>query len=535
MLPWAGVETDCGHLGVNSRDDYKDVGMGAFPLCSWLLTASGLLTLLLAGHAAFQPRQLMGRWFALLMLAASCYSLGYALELQAADLAEVKQWLRVQYLGIAFIPALICILALLYTHNFPSRRVLTVLFGLSLTTLVLQVTNDQHGLFYASMSLQPVAGLTITRLVFGPWYYVHILYLNASLLLSTGLFLRSWYRAPPYHRHQALIILAGSLAPWLCYLIYLGGLSPAHIDLSPFGFALTGPLYAIGLFRYRFVDLLPIARERVFDAIDEAVLVMDLDDRLVDFNQAASRIFTMLSASCIGQPYLSVLGPGAQILKRLTERDTPLTVQLGEPLRRFEGSSYPIAPRAHQPLGWALLLRDISERSRLLEELHRLAHQDALTGVANRRQLLLLAEQALERALRDQRPLSLIMLDVDGFKQLNDSQGHLAGDALLLQLSRLIAGRLRQSDVFGRYGGDEFMIFLPETDTDQALQLAGELRQRVEQELVVTLSLGVASRGENTIQLQQLIQQADQALYRAKEAGRNRVGVIPANECRSPV
>ena len=107
------------------------------------------------------------------------------------------------------------------------------------------------------------------------------------------------------------------------------------------------------------------------------------------------------------------------------------------------------------------------------------------------------------------------MLDVDGFKQLNDSQGHLAGDALLLQLSRLIAGRLRQSDVFGRYGGDEFMIFLPETDTDQALQLAGELRQRVEQELVVTLSLGVASRGENTIQLQQLIQQADQALYRA--------------------
>lgn len=187
-------------------------------------------------------------------------------------------------------------------------------------------------------------------------------------------------------------------------------------------------------------------------------------------------------------------------------------------------------PNGHSKV--VLVVNEISERVRLYREIQRLANQDPLTSSFNRRHFLTLAEQELQRAIRYRRPLSLIFLDIDHFKKFNDQYGHQVGDQLLCALVNLCKGYLRSIDIFGRYGGEEFLVLLPETGTDGALQAAERLRIEInhltikttEGKLSITVSMGTASLDSNFDQTQTLdvlIKRADQALYMAKSAGRN--------------
>jgi len=176
--------------------------------------------------------------------------------------------------------------------------------------------------------------------------------------------------------------------------------------------------------------------------------------------------------------------------------------------------------------------------SRYQHKLSALATLDSLTGLPNRRGFDLLAAQALQEAARDTRPLSALMLDLDRFKQLNDTYGHLAGDEVLKGFAKVLQGCLRQSDMICRWGGEEFIVLLKDTDSVDAAQIAEKIRQRTErqmfhyqgQSLQVTTSVGQTGVQKND-HLQSLISRADQALYRAKQSGRNRVCSEQAKSC----
>ncbi len=165
------------------------------------------------------------------------------------------------------------------------------------------------------------------------------------------------------------------------------------------------------------------------------------------------------------------------------------------------------------------------------EVIYRLTPVDGLTQVFNRRYFVETLEREIGRALRYRRDLSLIMFDIDRFKGVNDSFGHLAGDHVLKHLASVIKTRIRREDVLARYGGEEFAIVLPEIDGYNAMQFAEKIRKLVEQAefkfedavIPVTVSIGVASlRGEIEDALE-FIKEADTHLFAAKEAGRNRV------------
>jgi diguanylate cyclase (GGDEF)-like protein len=171
------------------------------------------------------------------------------------------------------------------------------------------------------------------------------------------------------------------------------------------------------------------------------------------------------------------------------------------------------------------------ERARLFQEVQSLALIDPLTGLQNRRSLFELGRVEFARSCRTYRPFSCLMLDIDHFKQLNDNYGHLTGDQVLQQVAECAKRSIREVDLIGRYGGEEFLIFLPETDLVTAQRVAERLRSSIEkmpmklsdQELHVTVSIGVSRKDENTLELETLIARADQALYVAKHRGRNRV------------
>ncbi len=165
------------------------------------------------------------------------------------------------------------------------------------------------------------------------------------------------------------------------------------------------------------------------------------------------------------------------------------------------------------------------------DEIYRLTTIDGLTQVFNRRYFEDTLDRELSRSRRYQRTLSLVMIDVDHFKKINDSWGHLAGDHVLKEVARLIGSRIRREDVLARYGGEEFALVLPEIDRKGATVMAEKARKLVEKQIFtfdevripVTISAGVASLEKKKDDGPELVRRADEKLYQAKKAGRNQV------------
>lgn len=165
------------------------------------------------------------------------------------------------------------------------------------------------------------------------------------------------------------------------------------------------------------------------------------------------------------------------------------------------------------------------------EALYSQAQLDKALQVYNKHYFLTRLEEELRRHRVIGAPLSLVMLDVDHFKRLNDTYGHLVGDAALVHLVSLVKGRIRDSDVFCRYGGEEFALILPQTPTQQALEVAEQLRalvanaplQHADKVINMTISLGISDAADLATVPEAMIQRADRALYHAKRTGRNRV------------
>lgn len=164
------------------------------------------------------------------------------------------------------------------------------------------------------------------------------------------------------------------------------------------------------------------------------------------------------------------------------------------------------------------------ENARLYEQTRLLALQDSLTGLANRRLMDIVLERSFAEAKRYGSPISAIMLDIDHFKKYNDAHGHMAGDRLLIDIAKLLLHEARDADLVVRYGGEEFLILLPETELTNANEVAERVRKTVKKEKGVTVSLGVSMYRQG-MKKEDLISKVDEALYRAKKEGRNRVRI----------
>jgi len=180
-----------------------------------------------------------------------------------------------------------------------------------------------------------------------------------------------------------------------------------------------------------------------------------------------------------------------------------------------------------------LAVKDRNIADQRASDLETLAAVDFLTGVYNRRQFEALARAELARCQRYLRPLSVMMLDIDHFKAVNDQFGHAAGDRVLKSVADLCRAAKRDSDIVARVGGEEFAIMLPETTEAATMQFAERLRRLIvdcaltanEEEIPVTISVGIAGASIRTSGIEALMRDADQALYEAKRAGRNRIVV----------
>jgi diguanylate cyclase (GGDEF)-like protein/PAS domain S-box-containing protein len=184
-------------------------------------------------------------------------------------------------------------------------------------------------------------------------------------------------------------------------------------------------------------------------------------------------------------------------------------------------------------IGQAANLASIAiEHHQTLNELEYRAHTDSLTGLANRGRFMELADREITRAVRYQHPYAALILDIDHFKMINDRFGHKSGDTVLQTLATILKGALRENDIIGRIGGEEFAVLLPETDAEKASEVAERLRLTVADtkittenvnQLTITVSIGLAIPRDFSLNIDNILSNADSALYGAKNSGRNRV------------
>ncbi len=255
----------------------------------------------------------------IMIQSATVWSLGYAFELAADDLATKLFWAKFQYLGIVTIPVALLAFALQYTNQdkwLTPRRV-ALLTVIPLITVVSVWTNESHHLIWEETKLGSSDPFPLLVLTYGPWFWVNLGYAYVLLFLTTIQLISMFRSSPQLYRRQTGVILLGLSLPWIANGIYLLRLGPIpQLDLTPFAYILSGIAFALGLFRFKLLDIVPVARRAIVEGMSDGVIVFDPQGRIVDINAAAQRIIGRTAAETIGQPAAEIFADQAELFEQ---------------------------------------------------------------------------------------------------------------------------------------------------------------------------------------------------------------------------
>lgn len=528
-----------------------------FNAYSLLLFICALATNLVTVYA-WRQRKLTGAGPTIAFLGATIWSISYALAVGVHDPGWRILWAKAQHVGIALTAIGWTIFTIQYSgrENWLSWRNIILLSIIPVAGMVLALTNEYHHLIWVRTELRIVGPLALLDITYGAFFWIYFAWNYMVLLSSIAIFLWFTLNAPLLQRRQAMILLAGTLCPGIAIILYLSGFSPLpDLDLAPLGYSIGSLVFAWGMYRFHLFSIIPIARDQVIENMSDAVLVLDNLDRVADINAAMLQLIQQSSDEVVGQPVAQVLTDWANFIEKY--RDVPKAEEQiivgddGE-VSYFSLRITPLFNKQKILTGRVVVLRDTTDHMRSqeiiqhanqqlraqLDEINQLqtnlreqAIRDALTGLFNRRYLDETLEREVARAVRDQSSLSIIILDVDYLKEINDQYGHAAGDCALQSLGLILSTQTRMGDIACRYGGDEFVVLMPDAKVENAIHRAESWLIALRNAPIVfknlplhlTFSAGVAMYPLHGATADELMRAADKALYLAKTSGRNRV------------
>ncbi len=286
--------------------------------------------------------------------------------------------------------------------------------------------------------------------------------------------------------------------------------------------------------------------EAVVNNAYDGIITIDEQQNIKLFNDAAQSMFGYSEQEIVGQPLTKLLPDKYQNkhhgyvegFKRSQVDSRPMQTRAAVQGLRKDGSEFAIEVtiskiRIADNVEFTAVIRDISEKNQLLEELILSSRRDPLTELYNRRYFTELLNAEITRSKRFKRGFSLLMLDIDHFKSINDRFGHTCGDAALIAFSKTLTNSIREVDTSCRWGGEEFLVLLPEIPKETAMIVAEKIRQNIENletiyegDLIkLTVSVGLEYFSGETIEMSNMINKVDQILYKAKNTGRNKISI----------
>lgn len=328
----------------------------------------GTIVSLLVAYHAWRRRPVAGAIpLACLMVAVALWSVGYMLEAGSRSLTFMQISLKIQYLGIAVVPLFWFLFALEYTENTPwlNRRRIWLLSLIPAMTLVFVWTNEWHSWFLPYVGFRLQGTLAVMQWKTGVWFWVDTLYAYGLLGIGAVLFIRSLLIAPYLYFGQIVSILFGVCIPWLTSMLYVFQIEPfSSLNLTPFGFILTGLAMSWGLFHYRLLDIMPIARARVFENLPDPIMVLDTSQRIIDMNQAAQNVFFPGRTAVMGSPVQEAFVHWKAFLEgfqqRFRQNFSELVWEIQGVQRYFEVHVTPLYNRKNMYIGDLVIFGDIT-------------------------------------------------------------------------------------------------------------------------------------------------------------------------------
>lgn len=476
--------------------------------------------------------------FLLYTAATTIYCLGAAFGMMGTTVGQLKFWTAIQYVGMPFSPPL----SLLFTMKFlgmkvTKKRIIAFLI-IPFISLVMVATNDWHHLYYRVFEVDPTLGAPYIHLEIGRWYVVHGIFTFSCLFAGFVLILAHWKETAKTYRPQLIALMCGQLVPMITAFVYLVGLTPPGVDPVPMVRWLATLFYLWAISSSRLFTIMPIAKDEIFNSINDGVMVLDDSNRLIEFNTACKTMFPPLDKSMFGNDlekvWQDLSGTSIPFKLEATELHQEIEVPTAENSKRIYQVRTSLLQNSKNHQGLLIIFTDITEVKRLQLQLEHQAYYDELTQIYNRRAFFQKSEQDFAEAMMKNVEFTVILMDIDYFKKVNDTFGHHVGDQLLIHVAKACQSHLQERDFFARYGGEEFVFALNGRTAKEGEELANKIRSCIEAhplkwnegEIPVTISMGVAeATNESGTTLYQLLNQADKALYLAKENGRNRVQV----------
>ncbi|MBN1874812.1 MAG: PAS domain-containing protein [Anaerolineae bacterium] len=331
-----------------------------------------ILSALVSGGIALyswrQRRMPAATLFTLMMVGVTVWLLGYAFELNSSELPVMLLWIKVGYLGVATVPTLWFIFTVQYTgrERWLTRRNFMALFIMPLIIVTSVWTNEWHRFYYTDYWVDAGGPFPMFVMTRGIIYWAGVVYAYLALCGSTVLLFRAFIRSVAPYRGQIRVMLFSATFPWVANFLYLTGLNPfPYLNLTPLSFALTGLVIAWGLFRYRLLDVIPVARDKVFESIRDGVIVLDAQTRIVDLNPAARALVARPPSEVIGQPVAQILpGQLSGLITYLHMPELQTQIILGHPpdQQYYDLHVSPLYNRRNVRTGWVAVLHDMTAR-----------------------------------------------------------------------------------------------------------------------------------------------------------------------------
>lgn len=471
---------------------------------------------------------------ALLFISTAAYTLGYAMELISVDLSEKIYWNLIQYAGLPFIGSFWLLYSIEYVGKgyLLTKGVIASALIFPVLVITLRYTNSLHKLFYTDLQLiwnGNYFNMVIKR---GSLYFILVFHQLANMILSLYFYSLSLRNSMGKINIQSLYMFIASFIPVIA--IMTNCLIPEMMDIGPLILIISFCLLIFGIKRYQMLNIIPIVRDKVFELTHDGIIVLDGLYRILDYNPPAVTIFRELSKKSIGHAVGEALKDYPDVINAIMNTDTTHRLNIdvrGKP-KCYSMNNYPIMHR-NDITGHLVILNDITDYMKAIRDMDILASIDGLTGVLNRRSFIKKANKEIVKARSLSEPVTILMLDIDEFKAINDTQGHSAGDKALMTIGEICREQTRPTDIIGRLGGEEFSILLPGTNKEDGINIAERLRKVIYNTTIendgstfsVTVSIGVECicAGSETVDIESMLKRVDEVLYRAKREGRNRV------------